>query len=158
MGVFRKAKPYKKLLEKQKEHHNLDLGDDGIDADGHYDETKDRTSLKRMKRELSPKYGRLFKYILVSIDPVRDTPNNLKKYAEKQGLKSPTWTLLTGNSDSVLELAAVLGVKFKKLKAGGYNHSNIIHFLNKDGVVFYQQVGLNQDPALAIEKIIESGG
>jgi len=36
--------------------------EDGIDEDGHYDETKDRTLLKRMKNELSPeKYKEFLK-------------------------------------------------------------------------------------------------
>ncbi|QUC65326.1 hypothetical protein NsoK4_03515 [Nitrosopumilus sp. K4] len=39
------------------------LGDDGIDEDGHYDETRDRTFLKRLKREYPEAYKELVKIL-----------------------------------------------------------------------------------------------
>jgi len=39
----------------------LGLGEDGIDEDGHYDETKDFTFLKRFKEEYPEKYEEFLK-------------------------------------------------------------------------------------------------
>ena len=39
------------------------FGKDGIDEDGHYDETKDRTFLKRLKREYPEAYEELMKLL-----------------------------------------------------------------------------------------------
>jgi protein SCO1/2 len=45
----------------------------------------------------------------------------------------------------VLELAALLGVKYKQDARGQFSHSNIITVLNSEGQVVHQQIGLNQD-------------
>lgn len=43
----------------------MSLDDDGIDEDGHYDETKDRNFLKRFKKE----YPNSYKEYMKTIDP-----------------------------------------------------------------------------------------
>jgi protein SCO1/2 len=93
-----------------------------------------------------------YQFILVSIDPERDTPEKLKKFAGKNNLDLKRWKLLTGNSDDIIELAAVIGFKFKKDKSGDFSHSNLITFLNEKGEIIHQQVGLNQD--FTSEKIL----
>jgi protein SCO1/2 len=45
----------------------------------------------------------------------------------------------------VLDLAAILGVKFKKDAQEQFLHSNLITLLNARGEIAYQQTGLNQD-------------
>ena len=55
------------------------------------------------------------------------------------------WHLLTGDENSISELAAVLGFKYKKEPDGSFSHSNIINVLNEAGEVVYQHFGLNQD-------------
>ena len=48
------------------------------------------------------------------------------------------WTLLRGAPNDVLELAALLGVKFKKDLGGQFAHSNIITVLDANGEVVLQ--------------------
>jgi protein SCO1/2 len=86
-----------------------------------------------------------YRFILISIDPEKDTPAKLKEVAGKNNLNLKRWKLLTGSPDDIMELAAVIGFKFKKDKNGGFSHSNLITFLNKRGEIIHQQVGLNQD-------------
>jgi protein SCO1 len=85
-----------------------------------------------------------YKYVLVSIDPDRDTPENLLKILKINNLDSNRWTLLTGNKDDVMNLAALIGFKFKDDDKGGFSHSNLITMLNENGEIVYQHVGLNQ--------------
>ena len=84
-------------------------------------------------------------FLLISIDPVRDTPETLRKYAENNKLDLNKWTLLTGAEKDITELAAVVGFKFKKERDGSYSHSNLINLLNEEGEIAYQHPGLNQD-------------
>src|ERR1051325_9295583 len=77
-------------------------------------------------------------FLLVSFDTERDTPAALKNYRAQHGLAA-NWTLLHGEADDVLDLAALLGVKFKKDAQGQFMHSNIITVLNADGEIAYQQ-------------------
>jgi protein SCO1/2 len=81
----------------------------------------------------------------VSIDPERDTPENLLKILEMNNFDSKRWTLLTGNKDNVMNLAALIGFKFKVDGNGGFSHSNLITLLNENGEIVHQHVGLNQN-------------
>ncbi len=92
-------------------------------------------------------------FLLISIDPQRDTPAALLKYAENNKLDLKKWTLLTGDENGVSELAAVLGFKYKKEPDGSFSHSNIINLLDEAGEVKFQHFGLNQDVQDIIEKI-----
>ncbi|MGE5432354.1 MAG: SCO family protein [Syntrophomonadaceae bacterium] len=85
------------------------------------------------------------KFVLVSIDPERDSPKTLLDYAKRQNLDLSRWELLTGNKDDVRSLAALLGFKYKKNENGDYVHSNLINVFNREGEVVLQHEGLNKD-------------
>jgi protein SCO1 len=96
---------------------------------------------KTLPAELRPKIG----FTLITMDPDRDTPEVLKAYRATHHLEV-NWTVLRGSHDDVLEIAALLGVKFKKDEQGQFVHSNLITVLNERGEIISQQVGLNQKP------------
>jgi protein SCO1/2 len=83
-------------------------------------------------------------FVLVSFDTERDTPEKLHQYRERQELPA-NWTLLSGAPDDVLDLAALLGVKFKKDRQGQFLHSNVLTILNRDGEIAFQESGLSSD-------------
>ena len=101
--------------------------------------------LTRIEAALTPELRERVGFTLVSFDTRRDTPEVLAKYRESHNLSPANWTLLHGESDDVLELAALLGVKYKEDANGQFAHSNIITVLNSDGEVVHQLVGLGQD-------------
>jgi protein SCO1/2 len=82
-------------------------------------------------------------FLLVSFDTERDTPTALKAYRAKRELSNQNWTLLHGEPDDVRELAALLGVIYRKDANGDFAHSNVITVLNAEGEIVYQQPGLN---------------
>lgn len=96
-------------------------------------------------------------FTLVSFDTLRDTPATLKSYRALHELPRGNWTLLTGSADSVLDLAALLGVKFKEDAQGQFSHSNVITLLNAEGEIAYQQVGLNPDNQELIRHLAQLG-
>ena len=85
-------------------------------------------------------------FVLVTFDSERDTAGALAKYRKIRSIPEH-WTLLTAGPDDILELAALLGVKFKKDARGQFAHSNLITVLNSEGEIATQQVGLNRDPS-----------
>lgn len=91
-------------------------------------------------------------FVLVSFDTERDTPAALAEYRKIHNLPD-NWTLLRGSPDDVLELAALLGVKFKKDARGQFSHSNILTVLNPGGEVAHQQIGLNQSPDETVKRL-----
>ena len=93
-------------------------------------------------------------FVLVSFDTERDTPAALAEYRRNHELPA-NWTLLRGAPDDVLELAALLGVKFKKDARGQFAHSNILTVLNTGGEVAHQQIGLNQAPDETVKQLTQ---
>lgn len=108
--------------------------------------------LKNIENQLDPKYKNQIQFILVSFDWKRDKPKVLKKFKKNRNLDHH-WTLLTGNDESVRELAAVLGVKYKVYPDGNFSHSNLITVLNEQGEIIHQQTGLKQDPIETIKSV-----
>lgn len=92
-------------------------------------------------------------FLLVSFDSVRDTPAALKAYRAQRELSNKNWTLLRGEPDDVRELAALLGVIYKKDANGNFAHSNVITLLNAEGEIIFQQPGLNVPTDEIISKL-----
>lgn len=109
--------------------------------------------MKKIESELPKDEADEVHFVLVSIDPERDTPEKLKQLAEQRGLDPERWTLLTGSKDDIMELAAIVGFKFKKEANGDFSHSNMINLLNEEGEISHQQIGLNQDPSQTVTEL-----
>lgn len=109
--------------------------------------------LKRIEGEMAAAHPEGVGFVLVSIDPERDTPERLRSFAEGSRLDPARWTLLNGSDAQVLELAALLGVKYRRESATDFSHSNVITVLDPHGVVVHQQLGLGADPAKTLRVI-----
>ena len=108
--------------------------------------------LSRIEAALKPETRAKVGFTLVTFDTTRDTPEALAKFRETRNL-SPNWTLLHGADDDVLELAALLGVKYKEEANGQFAHSNIITVLNPDGEIVHQLTGLGQNIAEVVKAL-----
>ncbi|HVU08123.1 MAG TPA: SCO family protein [Verrucomicrobiae bacterium] len=96
-------------------------------------------------------------FTLISFDSERDTPTALAEYRKVWNLPE-NWTLLSGQPDDVLELAALLGIQFKKSGDGEIAHSNVVTLLNAQGEIVFQQTGLNagaDEMVRRIEQIVK---
>jgi protein SCO1/2 len=102
--------------------------------------------LKALKSLLPEGHSKQVQFLLVSLDPERDTPSVLKNYMQDKELEKDEWRLLNGSADDVLELAALVGVKYKPMDPEGKDiaHSNMITVLDKKGRLYYQMKGLNE--------------
>lgn len=93
------------------------------------------------------------RWLLVSMDSERDTPEVLNAYAKENSLDSERWTLLHGDDFAVRGIAAALGVRYKKDVNGNFAHSNLITVLDREGRIAHQLVGLGTEPTPSIEAI-----
>lgn len=112
--------------------------------------------MKNIEAGLSPEEREKVQFVLITMDLKRDSLEQMNKYAADHQLNN-SWDLLRSDQSATMELANVLGVRIRPLEGGGFDHSNVIHILNRDGELAYQQVGLNVDPEqslLEIRKII----
>ena len=94
-------------------------------------------------------------FLLVSLDPKRDTPEVLHRYMSDHNLDTNTWTMLNGDPDDVLELSALVGVRYRPMDAEGTDiaHSNMITILDRNGRIHYQMQGLDESIVSVIEAI-----
>jgi len=102
-------------------------------------------NIKRIERSLGATQAANTNFALFSLDPERDTPAKLTEFAKLHGITSPSWTLAQGNASAIRKLAVTLGVKYKKVESGDYEHDATIFILDKDGVVKYQADAMNKN-------------
>jgi protein SCO1 len=95
-------------------------------------------------------------FILVSIDPITDTPEKLKVFAKDNFMEASHWNFLQGTPITVQEFANVLAVKYKKITPVDFSHSNIISVFNREGELVHQQEGLGVNNEETIDKILET--
>ncbi len=92
-------------------------------------------------------------FTLVSFDSQRDTPSALADYRRTRQLDRDNWTLLDGQPDDVLELAALLGIRYQEDANGQFMHSNVITLLNARGEIAFQLTGLDADPQEMVRRL-----
>ncbi|MDZ7716822.1 MAG: SCO family protein [Balneolaceae bacterium] len=109
--------------------------------------------MKRIRDALSEEALKSVNFVIVSIDPKRDTPERLLKFAEENELNDEQWTLLNGETGDILELSALLGVKYKKISETDFTHSNMITVLNREGEIVHQRKQLGNQPTDIINTI-----
>lgn len=109
--------------------------------------------VQSIEQGLDPQVLSRVTFILCSIDPEYDTPKRLKAYAAEHHLRDDHWTLLTADEETVRELSALLGVKYKKTSPIEFSHSNIISVFTPEGDLYFQQEGINSDPQPIVKKI-----
>jgi protein SCO1 len=91
--------------------------------------------LRRIDARLPSALRADVRLLLVSLDPDRDSPAMLSHLAADQRLDARRWRLLSGADDTVREVAAVLGVKFRRRPSGMIDHSSVIVVLDRRGVI-----------------------
>lgn len=107
--------------------------------------------MRNIETKLDKKTKQNVKLILVSIDPVTDTPEQLKAFAIANKMNQDPWIFLRSTEDNTREFAAVLAVNYKQISPMDFSHSNIISVFNPAGELIYQQEGLgvNNDKTVA---------
>lgn len=91
--------------------------------------------------------------LLISMDPARDDPEALRSVARKRKLDGARWSLASPAPDNVRGVAGVLGVRYRQLADGEFNHTSALVLLDRDGRVLArtEQIGSQPDPEFIAE-------
>ena len=65
--------------------------------------------LAAVKQKSGELFGKDLRFVSISIDPERDTPESLRKFAKKFDADHPEWVFLTGPKESVMAVVKKLG-------------------------------------------------
>jgi protein SCO1/2 len=84
-------------------------------------------------RKLTPAERQRFGVLLISLDAQRDDPGALRAVADKRGLDLARWTLVQPRPADVRAIAGLLGVRYRPLEGGEFNHTGVLVLLDADG-------------------------
>jgi len=106
-------------------------------------------SAKGVEHALSPAEREHLGILLVSLDPMRDDTAQLASVARKRKLDPSRWTLARTEAGTVRRVAALLGVRYRALADGEFNHSSALVLLDSEGrvVARTERLGPVPDPA-----------
>lgn len=91
---------------------------------------------------------------LISFDPTRDDVATLKKTAAQRAGDERRWRLYRPQPADVRKVAGVLGVQFRRLASGEFNHSTPMILLDAQGVEITRSETLGK-PDIAFVKAVE---
>ena len=92
-------------------------------------------SARAVQRNLPEAERRRVGFVLISMDPRRDSPAALAKLQAERHLDPASWLLLQPGERDVRALAAVLGVRYRELADGEFNHTTTLVLLDAEGRV-----------------------
>lgn len=103
---------------------------------------------KAVHRELTPAQRQRLGILLISMDPARDDPAALLAVATTRKLDLQRWTLAAPRAGAVRSVAGVLGIRYRRLADGEFNHTSALVLLDADGRVLArtEQMGSVPDP------------
>ena len=90
-------------------------------------------TMRLTEQSLSPDERAQLKLLLITFDPQRDQVKDLKSIAEKRELNPDHWTLARTDASSTRKIAAMLGIQYRLLADGDYNHTTILILLDREG-------------------------
>jgi len=104
---------------------------------------------KGVQHALSAGERAQLRLLYLSLDPARDDTKKLAALAAKRKLDPASWTLAGTDDAGVRRTAAVLGVRYRKLENGEFNHSSVLILLDREGRVLArtEKLGPVPDPA-----------
>jgi protein SCO1/2 len=114
--------------------------------------------MKRVERQLPPELAGKVRFAAFSFDTKRDTEARLRQYAKAHGINTPSWTLARAEPHAVRRLSVALGMKYKKLPGGDFEHDTLIVVLDKDGIIRHRRNSLEAGPeetVAALKKLAE---
>ena len=103
---------------------------------------------KAVERQLTPAQQKKLGVVLISMDPARDDPAALKKVAEQRKLDTTRWTLASPPAGEVRAVAGVLGIRYRQLADGEFNHSSMLILVDANGRILArtEKIGSKPDP------------
>jgi protein SCO1/2 len=88
---------------------------------------------KAVRASLPPDERARLRVTFVSLDPARDTVASLGQLRAERGLDGAPWTLARVDAAHVRTVASLLGVRYRALANGDFNHTSVLVLLDADG-------------------------
>ena len=100
-----------------------------------------------IQNRLGTDFGSKVHFVSITVDPERDTPAVLKRYAEAFKANYAGWAFLTGTPAEIREVAKRYGIYYKKTPRGDVDHTFLTSLVDQSGMLRVQYMGVRFDPA-----------
>jgi protein SCO1/2 len=112
----------------------------------------------RVQRALPPELTGKVRFVSISLDPERDTPEAFRRYAEARGADLATWSFLGGAPEAVGDVIARYGVGATPRENGEIEHLVITYLIDADGRIARRFAGLEHRAETLVEAIAAVAG
>ena len=102
--------------------------------------------LAAVQDRLGAAFGPDVRFVSITVDPERDTPHVLKRYAQAHRANPAGWSFLTGTPAEIRGVAASYGVIYKKTPSGDVDHTFLTSLVDRGGTLRVQYMGVRFDP------------
>lgn len=99
-----------------------------------------------IQNQLGSAFGPQVNFVSITVDPERDTPEALKRYAEAHHANSAGWAFLTGTPAEIREVAKRYGIYYKKTARGDVDHTFLTSIVDQSGILRVQYMGVRFNP------------
>jgi len=102
--------------------------------------------LAGLQARLGTDFGAKVFFVAITVDPERDTPQVLKRYAQAHGANLSGWAFLTGTTAEIQQVARQYGIYYKKRPRGEVDHTFLTSLIDHRGILRVQYLGVRFDP------------
>ena len=102
--------------------------------------------MAEIQNRLGSNFGGKVYFVSITVDPERDSPEVLKRYAEAHKANSAGWAFLTGTKAEIRDVAKRYGIFYKKMPRGDVDHTFLTSLVDHNGTLRVQYMGVKFNP------------
>ena len=99
-----------------------------------------------LQATLGADFGPKVFFLSITVDPERDTPAVLRRYAQAHGANLTGWAFLTGTPAEIRQVARRYGIYSRKTPRGDVDHTFLTSLVDQRGTLRVQYLGVRFDP------------
>jgi protein SCO1/2 len=99
-----------------------------------------------IQNRLGAAFGPKVFFVSITVDPERDTPEVLQRYAEAHKANPTGWAFLTGTGAEIRDVAKRYGIYYKKMPGGDVDHTFLTSLVDQTGTLRVQYMGVKFNP------------
>jgi protein SCO1/2 len=98
-----------------------------------------------IQKSLGTDFGPKVFFASITVDPLADTPEILKRYANAHGANLGGWAFLTGTPAQITDVAHRYGIYYKKQSGDDIDHTFLTSIVDRKGTLRVQYLGVRFD-------------
>jgi protein SCO1/2 len=99
-----------------------------------------------LQKRLGSDFGSKVYFVSITVDPERDKPEALRRYAEAYKANTAGWAFLTGTQGEIRDVTQRYGIYYKKTPRGDVDHTFLTSLVDQNGTLRVQYMGVKFNP------------